>query len=909
MIIKSSSQFEIDVSDMQFLTGIALSFLGEDTIAKAVIKMYKDEPGKREELFQNLSGNKGIWDYVQFLYNNVCIPAEIGGSVRMKSGIVSISDCVSASITASVIYMEAMKVLMRHSVDSLIVAFARTPLFKSEFRSFYVKDIGRLGQSSVFRELGEDGRNDFFEEVYKRFLTRTSLYFAKGYDAISCTPVAYLRNAYQAYFLRDKVNVTNDLFDYLYQKGQDLNLPDGKTTGLSVVGIDSGVVEAYIDFKSVIANISLASEILFWHNHGTTIYSNIVSYYRKRKIAKIIDENSNIFKRLTGIKVYRRMEPDMVAADDATLRTKYSARIKYCDILEDAILDNRNIDMLQLYENLKICSRNNPVKNATKLFSEQPGKILQQGKHSLSNGDLFKVLVNGYLALKKLLQYIEDKKSSGISIYSVPDFIFMDLRYARRFSTLEDCLACCETVMKLKEGASKEAIVEKNLKLNDLLYDDFCISGVAASERLKAWLIKRPYVNLREQINRRAKETEETNYHGIAQMFSRIFTSYLDQRVVLISKDEQHKITALQVALWERDDAALLPQDRPMRLRIWSTILGKLELFLHDELSSKCFVVRPGLGGEPALAVAITTAMAYLEAILQWTDTAGAEILKDGKYYLMCDSVADFVRREADPTFPDSLVEWLRKKEGALSFIYLLFFGKPCKQVNNKVIFELLYAQQMLKVYIGGIYQMVSSLRENALEGDYLTLVTANQFRHFLGMTRQVQGYEELNAFIQGGSAPVFGTSIDIDAMIQSIDGAKALCLVAYNRYVGLLSGLYYYMSLLATGVAQHESFGLDSYQDISVVNTLLDKQKAIITGTTGAVDQRVKGILSCLPHDETGYLLDGGKRYCSEGKYYLIYGYEVKVQEAVHMVSHRQISETEAHMLIEVLKQRSQWL
>lgn len=908
MIIKSSSQFEIDVSDMQFLTGIALSFLGEDVIAKAVIKMHKDEPGKREDLFQSLSGNKSIWDYVQFLYNNTCIPAEVGGGVRMKAGMVSISDCVSASVTAGTIYTEAMKVLMHHSVDSLIVAFARTPLFKNEFRGFYVNDIGRLGQSSIFRELGEDGRNDFFEEVYKRFLARTRLYFAKGYDAVSCTPVAYLRNAYQAYFLRDKVSVTNDLFNYLYQKGQDLNLPDGKTTSLSVVGIDCDVAEAYLDFKNVVANISLASEVLFWHNHGTTIYSNIVSYYRKRKIARILDENSNIFKKLTGIKVSRRMEPDMVAADDATLRTKYFARIKYCDILEDAILDNRNVNMMQLYEDLKICSRNNSVKNATKLFSEQPGKILQQGKHSLSNGDLFQVLVNGYIALKKLLQYVEDKKASGLSVYSVPDFIFMDLRYARRFTTLENCLTCCETVMALKEGASKVAVVEKNLKLNDLLYDDFCISGVAASERLKAWLIKRPYVNLREQISRRARETEETNYQGIARTFSRVFSSYLDQRAVLTSKDGSHVITALQVAFLG-DDAGLLSQNRSVRLRLWSAILERLEALLHDELSRKCYVIRQGLGDEPALAVAITTAMAYLEAILQWMDTAGARVLQDGKYYLTCDSLADYVRKEADPSFPNSLVEWLRKKEGALSFIYLLFFGKPCKQIDNEVIFELLYTHQMLRVYIGGIHQMASSLQENALEGNYLTLVTANQFRHFLGMTKQVRGYEELSAFIQRGSVPVFGTSVGIDAMIRSIEGAKALCIVAYNRYVGLLSGLYYHMSLLTAGVAQQESFGLNSYQDVSVVNALLDKQKAIITGTTGAVDQRVKGILSCLPHDETGYLLDGGRRYCSGGKYYLIYGYEVKVQEAVQMVSHRQIGETEAHMLIEILKQRSQWL
>ena len=909
MIIKSSSQFEIDVSDMQFLTGIALSFLGEDAIARAVIKMHKDEPGKREDLFQGLLGSKGIWDYVQFLYNNACIPAEVGGEVRMRVGMVSISNCVSASVTAGAIYTEAMKVLLHHSVDSLIVAFARTPLFKNEFRSFYINDIGRLGQSSVFRELGEEGRNDFFEEVYKRFLARTRLYFAKGYDAVSCTPVAYLRNAYQVYFLRDKVNVTNDLFNYLYQKGQDLNLPDGKTTSLSVVGIDCGVAEAYLDFKSVVANISLASEVLFWHNHGSTIYSNIVSYYRKRRIARILDENVNIFKRLTGIKVSRRMEPDMVAADDATLRTKYSARIKYCDILEDAILDNRNVDMLRLYEDLKICSRNNSIKNATKLFSEQPGKILQQGKHSLSNGDLFQVLVNGYIALKKLLQYVEDKKGLGLSVYSVPDFIFMDLRYARRFSTLEDCLACCETVMKLKEEASKVAIVEKNLKLNDLLYDDFCISGVAASERLKAWLIKRPYVNLREQISRRARETEETNYHGIARTFSRVFNNYLDQRAVLTSNDKNHVITALQVALWEKDDVAHLPQNRPVRLRLWNAILGRLEALLHDELSRKCHVVRQGLGDEPALAVAITTAMAYLEAILQWMDTAGAGILQDGKYYLTCDSLADYVREKADPSFPDSLVEWLRKKEGALPFIYLLFFGKPCKQVDNKVIFELLYTHQMLKVYIGGIYRMASSLHENSMEGNYLTLVTANQFRHFLGMTKLVRGYEELSAFIQRGNVPVFGVSVGIDAMIRSIEEAKVLCLMAYNRYVGLLSGLYYHMSLLTAGVAQQESFGLNSYQDVSVVNALLDKQKAIITGTTGAIDQRVKGILSCLPHDETGYLLDGGRRYCSDGKYYLIYGYEVKIQEAVQMVSHRQMGEMEAHMLIEVLKQRSQWL
>ena len=254
-------------------------------------------------------------------------------------------------------------------------------------------------------------------------------------------------------------------------------------------------------------------------------------------------------------------------------------------------------------------------------------------------------------------------------------------------------------------------------------------------------------------------------------------------------------------------------------------------------------------------------------------------------------------------------MEWLRKKEGALPFIYLLFFGKPCKQVDNKVIFELLYTHQMLKVYIGGIYRMASSLHENAMEGNYLTLVTANQFRHFLGMTKPVRGYEELSAFIQRGNVPVFGISVGIDAMIRSIEEAKVMCLIAYNRYVGLLSGLYYHMSLLTAGVAQQESFGLNSYQDVSVVNALLDKQKAIITGTTGAIDQRVKGILSCLPHDETGYLLDGGRRYCSDGKYYLIYGYEVKVQEAVQMVSHRQMGETEAHMLIEVLKQRSQWL
>ena len=107
-------------------------------------------------------------------------------------------------------------------------------------------------------------------------------------------------------------------------------------------------------------------------------------------------------------------------------------------------------------------------------------------------------------------------------------------------------------------------------------------------------------------------------------------------------------ITALQVALWGRDDEALLPQNRPVRLRIWNAILGKLEALLHDELSKKCHVVRQGLGDEPALAVAITTGMAYLEAILQWMDTAGAGILRDGKYYLTCDSLGDYVREKAD---------------------------------------------------------------------------------------------------------------------------------------------------------------------------------------------------------------------------------------------------------------------
>lgn len=909
MIIKSSNQFGIDISDMQFLTGIALSFLGEDAIAKAVIGMYKDEPGRREDLFQELSGTKSIWDYIQFLFNNRCVPLVVGGGVRTKSDEISIAEGVSASVTAVAVYTEAMKVLLHHSVDSLIVAFARTPLFKHEFRGFYVSDIGRLGQSSVFRELGEDDKNDFFEEVYRKFLARATLYFAKGYDAVSCTPVAYLRYAYQTYFLRDKVNVTNDLFNYLYQKGQDLNLLDGKTTSLSVVGIDCGITEAYLDFKSVIASISLASEVLFWHNHGATIYSNIVSYYRKRKITRIVEEHSNVFKRLVGIKVNTRMDLDKAAMDDATLRTKYAARTKYCDILEDAILDNRNVDMLQLYEDLKICSRNNPAKNATKLFSEYPGKPLQQGKHTLSNGNIFQVLVNGYIALKKLLQYCEDKKMPGLSIYSVPDFIFMDLRYARRFSTLEDCLACCETVMKLKDDASKVEVIEKNLKLNDLLYDDFCIAGVAANERLKAWLVKCPYVNLREQINRRAKETEETNYHGIASAFARLFDNYLDCRTVFQYKNKSQTISTLQVALWSDDDACSLPEQRPARLLFWKAVLKQLEEFLLDELRQKCYKIRPGFGDEPALAVAITTAMAYLEAILQWTDTAEAGILKDGKFYLTCDSIADYVRKEASPSFPDNAVEWLRKREEPLRFIYALFFGKTCQRVDNKTIFELLYTQQMLKVYVGGIYQMASLLRENSREGDYLTLVTANQYRHFLSMTEPVRDYGELGAFIKSGAVPVFGASVDIDTMIQSIEGAKVLCLVAYNRYVNLLSGLYYHMSLLSSGVAQQESFGLNSYQDVSVVNDLLDKQKAIITGTTGAVDQRVKGILSCLPHDETGYLLDGGRRYCNDGKYYLVYGYEVKVQESVRIVTERQLGETEAYMLSEVLRQRSQWL
>lgn len=902
MVDKYSNSFDISAADLQFLVSIALGTLGLDHASDCVLSMFKDTPELRNNLYNSIKETKekndsDIKAYIRYLFLHKCVPTVTNG-VRRVCQSVSLAEMLPPHISVESLHGECMRILMTTVTNDLIGAYANTQTFKKAFSGFFMQDVTDVEMKAAYLEMSQEDKEVFCDRVYAVFVERAELYWGnERFSSDTCTPVAYLRNAYRLYFLADR-QITTFMRNCLYQHGQDLVQLDGKSTALSVIGIDVDSAKPTLDFKVIAAKIQRASEVLFWHNRGTLIYSSIVAYYRKHLIDKSVNGMSKVFKKLVGIKVNTKALPEEITLDDNTLVQKYKTRTQYCDILERSILQGKNPDMSALYDELYKASLAAGDKNAVRLFGVN-GSSITQSCATMKNGEIFQALVEGYLAFKKLLIYIKEINNPDITIFSLPDLIFRDARYARRFNTLEEYVHFFDTVRDLKELKDKEPpIIDYGLRSNDFLYDSFCIPGIMQSSKIKTWINANPIINLRQIVENHNIEAANTNY----SMHTSTLRGKFKQCIFTGRLYETSSGTSVTADLVLFNEKKLT-----LPLAEWQKILDGIATQFISAKQQRIILIKPEDGNSNVLSQLIMLGVLYICVFSHMAELIGAPIVVSGRYKPCNESITDYIGRSLGEKASEGMLSYFREREQEFTYVYAAFFGKMPADIEDRAcLLELFMAASVLQYYYMGLYEMTEMLQSLSTQGDYLLLVKANAYKDFLDMPQHITSISELRGY-QSSTFNLSGAdnTDGLNKLLTAINNAKTSCVLAYNRMAASLHIIVPTLELLRNGVHNHESFNLGQLPDILEVNAILDNKKAAIAATTGAIDAEIQSKLNFLPHDDMCYVLDGKSRLCIDGTYYLTLGYKVVINQINEAIETR-MTLKQAEDLITTVQLRS---
>ena len=860
----------ITLAHCKFTIAIVLSNLGDNDSARIVLNSFQ---GSEIDELAKVLGDKGMNSLIgllQYLWQNPVLSKTTSQNHSTVSQY-PLKDIVVSSISASKIYEQCVNIFIKYPVNKLIYLYTLTPLFKNEF----LKDFKRKLKNGVFvikRSLSNQEIEQIGEHVLTAFSNDTEKYYANAsYDVRTSTPDKFLFNALNSFF--GKESYYNEINTVGLNKRVLQSTESSGVSSMDLASIDMDTELTEFDFIAMASKIYQASAILFNYHNNSSVYYDLVSWFKTKSIANILEKNKTTINHLnsSGISVeVSAGKFDIVTnGNSITQNNKFNARLRICDEFMCMLkLDNLIPPIYTLYKDVLSTNDKLTKKDGARIFSTASHTV----KGNLNNGETFKKIYDGFYALRKLLMHLEERKD--IDIYSIPVDIFRDYKYLRRFSSLDDYL---ERYPYVKELLTEEeqnpdisvAFIENGIHSNDDLYDCYSLGGYASTNRIIDYIIHYPIVNLKNAI-----ESECERQVSIA---------YCDN----IEREAEHVLSCIRMS---DDFIANIVNASSNSASDNDTVLTNVLISFHNFAVASCKKIVDGnaTASDPFI---ILVAVKYLSLYMEHL---GHPLVDSFDQYTMTginlEQMFDFVESE-------------NVRQFCKNILYVADCVISNKEFRNDTdldwvnVHAIFTATSATLTYTDKIISVLDKLSRIHNDNNVL-LISASEYMSVLNVPEEAFSRRDLQLLTNTvWENYQISARIDRDQFLNSIHVDNLYIVRAYNLVMSYFSDTVKVFRDLLLGIS--ETFvGATQTENVSDMhsNTL-----SIASGSLygAAEDNRVIATkLEIYETDDLGYLKHGNTRVHNGNQYYHKLGYIINVEDTGNEFTIKKMGDTDIYPL-----------
>lgn len=498
MFFKNYKNNPVKYDDIQFATAIVLDRYGEIEAAKAVLVFLKGtklnefrKEVNRDALAQFLEEQSVmkrqdlIAVTLDYYFENAVF--QKGKTNRVIHSVVdcTLGEKLKNGTTKETLVNDISRIFAHNDATMLLYLYVSTGMFREQLLNFCKVESHRFsGRTDAASDATlEQLLAMVQEEVYK---------YHDYYDSGTCSPDSVLfpnreKQSGAIAFIQKKQSMQyRNLFVSVGVESHLSGTDD--MTFLDTSSLSGDVLPIDIDFIDLCSKIYNASSLLFSHNDDSKPYYDIFSYHRN----KVMSTKGKTFVKnnLKGCSLQFGLDRDLLCQDNPTLKEKFKCRSDLWEIFDELLDTKVTIDSLYpIYlkniQYTEMIYRTSGGKNGKLLYSITDHNSRASGG---TNGKRFFILFNGYLALKELLLFLENRDSNlGVTMYDFPVNIFRDRTLLFRVKGFEDYIKYGSEICKLcseEESKSNHLELQVNgLRRNLDIYSELMSKNVLQGDR------------------------------------------------------------------------------------------------------------------------------------------------------------------------------------------------------------------------------------------------------------------------------------------------------------------------------------------------------------------------------------------------------------------------------------------
>lgn len=863
MLLTDYYQEAISFEDAKFAIAIALANLAENEASAAVLSYLgtnigsgiaeKDYISQRSVILHELSKfNTGmVQSVIQYFWEcPVLTRVNVTSRVHNYAHTCSLQDLLRVA-NMNIIYNTTMKLLFETPVKKLILAFVRTSQFKKALYHKIRKDFGLSRDNIRMNNLSDD----ILSEVLEDFYIWVNNYSSDGsYHASSGTPTPYLLNTFGSFYVN---STAGNIFQIINRKGQDFSLGEGNTTYTDLVG-ESLNERKSLHFVSICKKICDASFLLFRHGSNDVSFYDIFSYHRDKNLRVTVNSMSNKFQRLAGCKVdYDDDTTYAVNGFSSSVANKKAGRLALCDKLEEILTCGiRKEDVYRLYKQLLQITDQQSVKDGARLFSTASHST----RHLESNGQMMQILLDGYLALKELLDYLDAEGClPGVTVNSFPVEIFRDRMYLRRFKTLEEYVSyvcdvnCLMGEIKLNSDRSKSRD-DTGILSNDTVFE-IMSSKKLLNDAVFTELRDMPLSIITNAVTEASGADSDTAlFENLLKVSKQYRESQIRKEFSRENLQELSYVKKIALFVQITREVLLLQQQQSLTLKTVRTCIEFCEC-LHAVMLDEKHPATDTKGSYLLQAETIIEEFSY-----------SSEILKIFEGY---------------PTFYDSLAQNMKQRVLALHVICTLLTGeqgyidpssKLCLKGSWEELRNVFVTIDIMREYL----QQVGDKFDNSYldkKDLYLMLIRLAENGHLLCVPKVITSCDDISFLCANVESCDISGRYCLQEQLKINERRQHFILISMNRLLHFLSPQLDVLTVAYGKIQQSiKTYGRTVLPD-KELETILRNANASILGSSvcHTIDNRIRQKLSALvDFDDLNFAVFNLKRFCIDNRKYI---------------------------------------
>lgn len=510
MLISHIVSNSISIGTLQFMLAIVYGKCSYSKTEEFVLKISTSDLND----FINDSGKEaleGLLDYIE-------LPCDIEKCISVYNFITMIEK--KPVLSRERLKRDLIKLLGDCPSDKLYCAFMETSYCRQQMIDNVIskKMKSRFGSCVVTTSMLNCIYNDFREWVLKYSAHQFVFTDAQG-------AVGFGVNAFNTqYSLTPGV-----LAAYINESNQDRVIGgEGESTLLDIQPAEfKAINNASINFQDCVTKIAKASNLLYAHKNDISgAYSDIFTRYNRHTVNSIMlnvraqYSNQTYFKLIND---WGELETSLTH-----IRDKKTSRDLIADTMSILVTNSIPLEEVnKLYNKVRLVEDPKAFSLTNELIKPKDGVFLFGGKTRsvksvIKNSDKFQILFEGYNALREFIQYLGDRDINPLTISPI---IFRNLRFPRRFYSLDEYLRMGDAVYELYKKTLNDK-GDNELKTNDEIYDMICIGFVTGTNPLVKFLTET--CTLKDLHKAAEKKVLQKNETSLFELVSKTYDSYKD---------------------------------------------------------------------------------------------------------------------------------------------------------------------------------------------------------------------------------------------------------------------------------------------------------------------------------------------------------------------------------------------